>query len=94
MMDRGEDFVFVDVRNPDEFEICAIPGTVKLPLPELPQRFQELPKDKLIVLHCHHGPRSKRAMQFLRSQGYRRVKNVPGGIDAWSERIEPDMPRY
>jgi molybdopterin/thiamine biosynthesis adenylyltransferase/rhodanese-related sulfurtransferase/molybdopterin converting factor small subunit len=94
MLDRGEDFVFVDVRNPDEFEICTIPGTVKLPLPELPQRFQELPKDKLIILHCHHGPRSKRAMQFLRSQGYPRVKNVPGGIDAWSERIEPDMPRY
>ena len=94
MLDRKEDFVYVDVRNPAEFDICSIPGTAKLPLPEFPQRYQELPKDKLIVLHCHHGGRSLRALKFLRTQGYPRLKNVPGGIDAWAERIDPDMPRY
>jgi molybdopterin/thiamine biosynthesis adenylyltransferase/rhodanese-related sulfurtransferase/molybdopterin converting factor small subunit len=94
MLDRKEDFVFVDVRNPDEFQICAIDGTVKLPLPELPQRFQELPKDKLIVLHCHHGGRSMRALKFLRSQGYGKLKNVAGGIDAWAERVDPNVPQY
>jgi adenylyltransferase/sulfurtransferase len=94
MRDRKDEFVFVDVRNPDEFQICAIDGTVKLPLPELPQRFKELPKDKLIVLHCHHGGRSLRALKFLQTQGYKQLKNLAGGIDAWAERIEPDMPRY
>src|SRR5450432_2215436 len=90
MRDRKDDFVLVDVRNPDEFEICVIDGSVKLPLPELPQRFQELPKDKLVVLHCKSGGRSGRALKFLQSQGYSKVKNVAGGINAWAERIDPN----
>ena len=94
MRDRKDDFVLVDVRNPDEFAICTIDGSVKLPLPELPQRFQELPKDKLIVLHCKSGGRSGRALKFLRSQGYGKLKNVAGGINAWAERIDPDVPQY
>jgi len=89
-----QDFVLVDVRNPDEVAICEIPGSVKLPLPELPQRFKELPADKLIVLHCKMGGRSARALQFLRSQGYTQLKNVAGGINAWSERIDPNVPQY
>ncbi len=94
MLDVATDFVFVDVRNPDEQQICRIDGTVLLPLGELPQRFQELPRDKPIVLHCHHGTRSLRALHFLRDQGYGELKNLAGGIDAWAESIEPDMPRY
>jgi adenylyltransferase/sulfurtransferase len=94
MRDRKEDFVLVDVRNPDEFAICTIDGSVKLPLPELPQRFQELPKDKLIVLHCKSGGRSGRALKFLRAQGYGKLKNVAGGINAWAERIDPNVPQY
>jgi adenylyltransferase/sulfurtransferase len=94
MRDRKEDFVLVDVRNPDEFEISMIEGAVKLPLPELPQRFQELPKDKLIVLQCKMGGRSARALRFLRQQGYPKLKNVAGGINAWAERIDPNVPQY
>lgn len=94
MIDRRDDFLLVDVRNPDEFAISTIPGSVKLPLPELPERFTELPKDKLLVLHCKMGGRSARALQFLRSQGYGQLKNVAGGINAWAERIDPNMPRY
>ena len=94
MRDRKEDFLFVDVRNPDERAICRIEGTQFIPLPDLPQRFQELPKDKLIVLHCHHGGRSMRALNFLRSQGYYKLKSLTGGIEKWAERIEPNMPRY
>ena len=89
-----QDFVLVDVRNPDEVAICEIAGSVKLPLPELPQRFKELPADKLIVLHCKMGGRSARALQFLRSQGYQQLKNVAGGINAWAERIDPTLPKY
>jgi adenylyltransferase/sulfurtransferase len=94
MRDNKEDFLLVDVRNPDEFEICVIDGSVKLPLPELAQRFKELPKDKLIVLHCKMGGRSARALKFLRSQGYPKLKNVAGGINAWAGRIDPNVPQY
>jgi sulfur-carrier protein adenylyltransferase/sulfurtransferase len=94
MRDRKEDFVLVDVRNPDEFQISTIEGSVKLPLPDLAQRFKELPKDKLIVLHCKMGGRSMRALKFLRQQGYGKLKNVAGGINAWAERIDPNVPQY
>ncbi len=94
MIDNGKDFVFVDVRNPDERQICQIEGTVFVPLSDIAQRFIELPKDKPIVLHCHHGGRSARALQFLRGQGYKDLKNCAGGIDVWAERIDTDMPRY
>lgn len=94
MRDAHEDFILVDVRNPDEFAICTIEGSVKLPLPDLPQRYRELPKDKLIVVHCKSGGRSARAVQFLKQQGYTRVKNVAGGINAWAERIDQSIPQY
>jgi len=94
MRDAKEDFVLVDVRNPDEVAICEIAGSVKIPLPELQKRFKELPKEKLIVLHCKLGGRSTRALKFLRDQGYQNLKNVSGGIQAWSERIDPKMPQY
>ncbi len=94
MRDAKEDFILVDVRNPDEFEICTIEGSVKLPLPDLPQRYRELPKDKLIVVHCKSGGRSARAVNFLKQQGYTKVKNVAGGINAWAERIDPNVPQY
>jgi molybdopterin/thiamine biosynthesis adenylyltransferase/rhodanese-related sulfurtransferase len=94
MLNRGDDFVFVDVRNQDEREICAIPGTLLLPLPELADRYTEIPTNKLVVLHCHHGGRSKKAVQFLRSQGFTQVKNLAGGIDAWAEQADPKMARY
>jgi molybdopterin/thiamine biosynthesis adenylyltransferase/rhodanese-related sulfurtransferase/molybdopterin converting factor small subunit len=94
-LDRGEKFAFIDVRNPDEYEICRIEGTKLIPLPELPQRFREIPDDVPVVLHCHHGGRSMRALKFLRSQGYKNdLKNMAGGIDEWAEKIEPAMPRY
>ena len=94
MRDRKEDFIFVDVRNPDERTICKIEGTGFIPLPNLPQRFKELPKDKLIILHCHYGGRSMRALKFLRSQGYTKLKNLSGGISAWAKRIDPSVPQY
>ncbi|MBM3858072.1 MAG: molybdopterin-synthase adenylyltransferase MoeB [Verrucomicrobia bacterium] len=86
MRERKEDFVLVDVRDPDEFAVNEIAGSVKLPLPELPQRFGELPKSKLLVLHCKAGGRSARALKFLREQGYTRLRNLAGGITAWEQR--------
>ncbi|MFA5189803.1 MAG: molybdopterin-synthase adenylyltransferase MoeB [Verrucomicrobiia bacterium] len=94
MLKRGEKFALVDVREPDEWAICRIPGATLLPLSALPQRFGELSKDARIVLHCKGGKRSMKALQFLRQQGYADLKSVKGGIDAWSTDVDPGVPRY
>jgi adenylyltransferase/sulfurtransferase len=84
----------IDVREPDEFQIARIPGARLLPLSQLARRYTELDPDALYYLHCHHGARSQRALEFLRQHGFRHVKSVKGGIDAWSCRIDPAVPRY
>jgi rhodanese-related sulfurtransferase len=67
---------------------------VLIPLRSLPERFAEIPRDRDVVLHCHHGVRSLTALQFLRAQGYERVTSLAGGIEAWSLEIDPSVPRY
>ncbi len=94
MVKKGEPVYILDVRNPPEFQICRIAGSVLIPLPELPQRFGELDRAREIVVHCKSGMRSARAIQFLREQGFSRLKNLKGGILEWAERIDPGMPRY
>ncbi len=95
MFDAGKKVALIDVRDTDEWDICHIEGARLLPLHELPQRFQELKNaDSLIVVHCHRGPRSMKALRFLKQQGVTNVKNLKGGIDAWAESIEPNMARY
>ena len=79
----------LDVRNPNEFQIGRIPGTVLIPLPELPQRLAELPRDREILVHCKSGMRSAKAVQFLKENGFGKAVNIQGGILAWSERIRP-----
>jgi molybdopterin/thiamine biosynthesis adenylyltransferase/rhodanese-related sulfurtransferase len=93
-MDRKEELFVLDVRNPNEFQICRIPGTTLLPLPELPQRFGEIPRDHEIIVHCKSGMRSAKAAQFLREQGFTKVVNLQGGIQAWAERVDPSVPKY
>lgn len=93
-MDRGDNILVLDVRNPNEFQICRIPGTVLLPLPELAQRFKEVPRDREVLVHCKSGMRSAKAVQFLKENGYTNVANIQGGIQAWAERVDPSMPKY
>ncbi|MCE9533702.1 MAG: molybdopterin-synthase adenylyltransferase MoeB [Planctomycetes bacterium] len=93
-MDSGEKLFVLDVRNLNEFQICRIPGTTLLPLPELPQRIGEVPRDREIIVHCKSGMRSAKAAQFLKEQGYKNVVNLQGGILAWSERVDPNVPKY
>lgn len=93
-IDAGEDLFVLDVRNPNEFQICRIPGTTLLPLPELPNRFVEVPKDREVIVHCKSGMRSAKAIEFLKSQGYSKLANLTGGILAWAEKVDPGMPRY
>ena len=93
-LDHNDKLFILDVRNPEEFQICRIPGSTLLPLPELPQRFKELNPDQEMVIHCKSGMRSLKAMNFLRQQGFRNVKNLKGGILAWADRIDPSVPKY
>src|SRR5438094_2437457 len=93
-LDRNEKLFILDVRNPEEFQICRIPGSTLLPLPELPNRFKELNADKEMIVHCKSGMRSLKATNFLRQQGFQKIKNLKGGILAWADRIDPTVPKY
>jgi molybdopterin/thiamine biosynthesis adenylyltransferase/rhodanese-related sulfurtransferase len=93
-LDQGEDLFILDVRNPEEYQICRLPGSVLIPLGQLAQRHQELPRERELIVHCKSGVRSARAIHFLRQQGFTRLKNLKGGILAWVERIDPTQPRY
>jgi molybdopterin/thiamine biosynthesis adenylyltransferase/rhodanese-related sulfurtransferase/molybdopterin converting factor small subunit len=94
MRRRGADFVLVDVREPHEIAICSFPESVKIPLGTLPQNLNKLSTADEIVVHCKMGGRSAKAVQFLQEAGFRKVKNLAGGIDRWAQEIEPSMPRY
>lgn len=93
-MDRKDDLYILDVRNVNEYQICKIPGTVLLPLPELAQRLQTIPRDREIIVHCKSGMRSAKAVQFLNEQGFTNVVDLKGGIQAWAEHVDPTMPKY
>ena len=92
-LDRGDDFELIDVREPHEYEIVNI-GARLIPLRELPERTQELSPAKDIVVHCKTGERSGRAVKFLKGVGFKRVKNLVGGIQAWATRIDKSLPKY
>jgi len=93
-LDSGGQVFIVDVREPHEYEICSIPGTKLIPLGELPKRVHELNSADDIVVHCKSGARSAKAVDFLRQTGFRKVKNLKGGILAWSDEVDPSVPKY
>src|SRR5437762_11410507 len=92
-LDAGEDVFVLDVREPHEYQICNIDGYL-IPLGELPKRVHELDSSREIVAHCRSGVRSAKAVDFLRQTGFRKVKNLAGGILAWSDKVDPKMPKY
>lgn len=91
--DQKKPHLLLDVREQHEYDTCRIEGSTLIPMSVLSGRVAELPKDVEIVVHCHHGGRSARVVQWLNGQGYKAV-NLEGGIDAWSEEIDPSVPRY
>jgi len=92
-MDRGEDVALYDVRTPEERATAQIAGSVLIDAQEA-RRIEALPSDTLLVFHCHHGQRSQAAAEHFASLGFTNVHNLEGGIDAWSEQIDPSVPRY
>jgi adenylyltransferase/sulfurtransferase len=93
-MDRREHFVLIDVREPHEYQICTIPGARLIPLGELPKRVHELSSAGEIIAHCKSGARSAKAVEFLKQAGFRNVRNMKGGILAWSDKVDPSVPKY
>lgn len=92
-MDAGEDIYILDVREPWEYKIAQIGGRL-IPLQEVPQRLAEIDREREVIVHCHLGVRSQRVAEFLQQSGYARVVNLAGGIHAWSEEIDPSVPKY
>jgi adenylyltransferase/sulfurtransferase len=90
---KGDVFL-LDVREPEEWELARIEGALLVPLMALPSRLAELPQDRDIVVYCHTGMRSAQAVGFLRSRGFARAWNLAGGIDLWSQQVDPAVPRY
>jgi adenylyltransferase/sulfurtransferase len=86
--------LLLDVREPWEVDLGALPGALVMPLGEIPSRWKEIPPDREVVVYCHGGIRSLQAMRFLRAKGLGRVASLEGGTDAWSTRIDPSLPRY
>ncbi len=95
-MDRGEALLLVDVREPFEAEIACIEGARLIPLGSLEGRLGEIAdwREQLVVVHCHHGPRSRAACEILLTNGFARVENLTGGIDAWALAVDPGLARY
>jgi adenylyltransferase/sulfurtransferase len=95
-LDRGEDLLLLDVREPAEYETARIEGARLLPLGQLEARLSELEewRGRRVVVHCHHGVRSARACGILQAHGFDKVENLAGGIEAWSLTVDPSVPRY
>ena len=93
-LDRGDKFQFIDVREPNEYQIASIPGAKLIPLGDLPKRVNELDPNVEVIAHCKMGGRSAKACDFLRQSGFKNVKNMLGGITAWSDKIDPSVPKY
>jgi adenylyltransferase/sulfurtransferase len=93
-MDARDAFDLIDVREPFEFEIARIDGAKLIPLGEILERADELRREQTFVVHCHSGRRSAEAVRLLKQQGFVNVYNLEGGIDAWSDSIDPTVPKY
>jgi rhodanese-related sulfurtransferase len=94
-LDRGDAFTLLDVREPRELELAWIDGAKLMPMGDVPSRaHQELDPDDSIVVICHHGVRSMNVTVWLRQQGFEKAQSMRGGIDAWSRRVDGNVPVY
>lgn len=91
---RGDGLLVVDVREPWEHDVGSIEGAQLMPMQSVPAGHGSLPRDRTIVVYCHHGMRSAMVADYLRAAGFSRVLNLEGGIDRWSVEVDPSVPRY
>lgn len=94
MVEAGEDLILLDVREDWEWEQAHLEGAIHIPLSELSTRIEELDSNQETIVYCHHGERSIDGCLLLWEHGFRKVRSLTGGIEAWSELIDPSVPRY
>lgn len=93
---ENKDFILLDCREQDEYEVCRIEGAMLMPMSQWQAQLDELNRlrGKHIVVHCHHGVRSLRVANWLRQNGFPSAQSMAGGIQAWSEEVDPEVPQY
>lgn len=89
-----EAILLLDVREDEEREIARIEPSLHIPMADVADRLSEIPKDREVVVYCHHGSRSMAVASYLETEGFDRLTNLTGGIDAWSKSVDPKVPRY
>jgi len=94
LSEKGGSITLLDVRENDERESAHIEGSVHIPMAEVPDRLDELPRTGRLIVYCHHGGRSMMVASYLEGEGFEDVGNLSGGIDAWSVKVDPKVPRY
>lgn len=92
--DSGAAPLLLDVREPWEYQLCRIDGSVSMPMNTIPAQLEQIDRDATIICICHHGARSLRVAQFLESNGFGQVVNLTGGVHAWAAQVDPSMPTY
>jgi rhodanese-related sulfurtransferase len=93
-LDRRQGPLLLDVRQDWETKICRLPDAVHIPIEEIELRVDELNRDEAIVVYCHAGVRSAAVAEYLRSLGFKDVRNLAGGLDLWARTVDPTMRRY
>ena len=93
-LDAGETPFILDVREPNEYQINRIAGSILIPLGDVPRRYAEFDPNQELIMQCKSGARSGRAADFLRSVGFKRVLNLKGGILDWIDKVDPSQPKY
>jgi adenylyltransferase/sulfurtransferase len=93
-LDRGDKVTILDVREPNEYQINRIAGSTLMPLGDVPRRYAELDPEADMVVHCKMGGRSAKAVEFLRSVGFKKALNLKGGILDWIDKVDPTQPKY
>ena len=94
LLNRNENLLLVDVREPWETQLCSLPGAQLIPMGAIPANLQKLDVEGDVICYCHHGVRSLDVAVWLRSQGVTGAKSMTGGIERWSAEIDPTVPRY
>lgn len=94
LRERDPAFVLLDIREVEELALARIAGARHIPMNEIPAQLNSLPRDGELAVICHTGGRSAYVVRWLAQQGFANVKNLAGGIDAWSVEVDPGIPRY
>lgn len=94
LREKNPDCLFLDVREAEEVAFCSISDALHIPLGELVERLDALSKEPPLVVYCHHGMRSLKAVHFLRDRGFKNALNLSGGIHAWAQEVDPTVPTY